>query len=224
MNNGDDSKTVAAKDIAGIRREYRHAQLDESDLDPNPVEQFRRWMDDAIQSGQIADPTAMAFASATSDGAPSVRIMLLKAFDEKGFVFFTNYESRKGREVEQNPRGALLFYWPPLDRQVRIEGVLKKVSREISVRYFSSRPRESRVGAWASTQSSVVAGRAELETRFHEFEKKFAAGEVPVPPTWGGYSLEPVQFEFWQGRENRLHDRFRYAKSGEGWTITRLSP
>ena len=212
------------KSIAGIRREYRSSRLDESDLDPNPVAQFREWMDEAIRSEKIADPTAMAFATASARGIPSVRIMLLKAFDEKGFVFFTNYASRKGMELDENPHGAILFYWPPLDRQVRIEGSIAKVSRKVSEEYFRSRPRESRIGAWASGQSGMLKGREELEQRFSTFEQKFGDGEIPLPPTWGGYRLNPVRFEFWQGRENRLHDRFRYDESGDGWTISRLAP
>ena len=169
-------------------------------------------------------PEAMAVATASADGAPSVRMVLLKGRDERGFVFFTGYESRKGVELAANPRAALLFYWDPLGRQVRIHGPVTRVAPEETDRYFHSRPRGSQIAALASRQSRVLASREELEARYAGLEHELEGREVPVPPAWGGFRLEPTEYEFWQHRENRLHDRFRYRRAGEGWTIERVSP
>jgi len=210
---------------ADLRREYAHARLDEADVSHDPFVEFARWFAEA-QDAQLTDPNAMTLATATPDGAPSARIVLLKAFDERGFVFFTDYRSRKGAELEANPRAALVFYWAELDRQVRITGGVALTSREESERYFRSRPLGSRLGAWASHQSLVIPGRAALEAQLREIEARFGDGDVPLPAHWGGYRVVPDAIEFWQGRENRLHDRIRYVREagGKGWRVERLSP
>lgn len=210
-------------DIAGLRREYMSESLDERDVHGDPVEQFRTWFDQALNAG-TADPNAMTVATANPRGRPSARIMLLKGFDERGFVFFTNYESRKGEELQSNPQAALVFFWNELNRQVRIEGRTSRVGREESERYFESRPRASQIGAWASTQSRVLSGRPELEAAFAAATERFAGREIECPPYWGGVLLEPERFEFWQGRPSRLHDRLCYHAADGGWQITRLSP
>jgi pyridoxamine 5'-phosphate oxidase len=208
-----------------VRREYIRASLDEDSVDGNPVTQFRRWMDEA-RSGGLVDPNAMTLATATPDGRPSARIVLLKFFDEDGFVFFTDYRSQKGGELEENPQACLLFHWVELERQVRITGPVEKASRMVAEEYFLTRPLGSQLGAWTSHQSTVLpGGRRQLEERLQEVAERFAGGAVPCPPHWGGFRLVPVAFEFWQGRESRLHDRIRYARlAPEGWTINRLSP
>ena len=200
----------------------RARPLDERDLDRDPFRQFERWFADA--TGRVRAREAMAIATAAADGAPSLRMVLLKGFDEHGFVFFTGYESRKGRELETNPRAALLFYWDPLGRQVRVEGSVARVASEESERYFHSRPRGAQIAALASRQSAVIGGRAELDARHAELERELAGSEVPLPPQWGGFRLAPDTFEFWQHRENRMHDRLRYRRDGERWVIERLSP
>lgn len=212
-------------DIADLRREYSRARLDERDVGPDPVAEFARWFAEA-ERAQLPEPNAMTLATATADGAPSARVVLLKAFDERGFVFFTDYRSRKGLELEQNPRAALVFYWGELDRQVRITGPVTPASREESERYFRTRPLGSRHGAWASYQSRVIPGREVLEADLREIEARFPDGEVPLPPHWGGYRVVPEVIEFWQGRENRLHDRISYVREGDGgrWRVERLSP
>ncbi len=211
------------RELADLREEYTKAGLDESDVDPNPIEQFRRWFEEALNAG-LHEPNAMTLATATPDGKPSARVVLLKGFDERGFVFYTNFEGRKGRELEENPRCALLFYWGELERQVRIEGRASRVPDGESDAYFASRPRGSQLGAWASAQSREVEGREILEDRLRELEAEYEGREVPRPPFWGGYRVEPDVFEFWQGRENRLHDRLAYGREGGMWRVSRLQP
>ena len=210
--------------ISDIRREYARARLDEADVSHDPIVEFSRWFAEAGDA-HIPDHTAMTLATATTDGTPSARIVLLKAFDERGFVFFTDYRSRKGAELEANPRAALVLYWGPLDRQVRITGRVTRTTQEESERYFRSRPLGSRLGAWASHQSRVSPGRAALEADLREVEARFGDGEVPLPEHWGGYRVVPEVIEFWQGRESRLHDRIRYSREGGArWKVERLSP
>lgn len=189
----------------------------------DPIDLFRRWHEDAAASGLLL-PEAVALATASVDGAPSVRMVLLKNVDERGFRFFTNYESRKAVELEENPRAAMCFYWSVLERQVRVEGAVSRVSSEESEAYFRTRPHGSRIGAWASSQSRPIESRESLEAREREAEERFRGREVPLPPYWGGYVLHPDRIEFWQGRANRLHDRLRYERDGEGWNVTRLQP
>ena len=209
--------------IDDLRREYARARLDEADVSHDPLVEFARWFAEA-QEAQASDANAMTLATATTDGAPSARVVLLKAFDERGFVFFTDYRSRKGAELEANPRAALVFYWAELDRQVRITGGVSLTSPEESERYFRSRPLGSRLGAWASHQSRVIPGRAALEADLREVEARFANGDVPLPEHWGGYRVVPETIELWQGRESRLHDRIADRKDGAGWKIARLAP
>jgi len=198
-------------------------ELKEGDLKEDPIEQFRIWFDEAKAS--ISDrPEAMTLATAGEDGRASARIVLLKDFDARGFVFYTNYNSEKGRELAGNPFAALVFWWPPLDRQVRVQGAVEKVSRAESDAYFATRPRGSQIGAWASEQSSVIAGRGDLEQRAREMEHTYDKVEIPCPPFWGGYRVAPTHVEFWQGRSDRLHDRFCYHQTGDNWSIERLSP
>ena len=205
---------------------YEHAAvgLRRRDLDPNPIKQFSNWFTAAIEA-ELRDVNAMSLATVGQDGKPSVRIVLLKGFDQDGFVFFTNYESEKGKQLEANPRAALAFYWIELDRQIRVNGTVEKTSRQESARYFRSRPLGSQIAAWASRQSEVVDARRVLDARFAEMSERYANGPVPLPPHWGGYCLKPEMIEFWQGRPNRLHDRFRYTRQTNGsWLIHRLAP
>jgi pyridoxamine 5'-phosphate oxidase len=197
--------------------------LREADADPDPLRQFQLWFDAAVAAG-LPEPNAMTLATCTADGVPSARIVLLKVCDERGLAFFTNYRSRKGRELANNPRAALVFFWPALERQVRVEGRVELVSADESDAYFASRPVNSRLGAWASDQSVVISGRDELERRQRELEAQFPDGRVPRPPHWGGYRVVPDVFEFWQGRPSRLHDRLRYRRVENRWVIERLSP
>ncbi len=199
--------------------------LTKRNVDPNPIRQFQKWYDEARASGiSEQDTTSMTLATATKDGQPSARTVLLKSFDERGFVFFTNYNSRKGKDLAENPRACLLFYWPQVWRQVRVDGEVEKVSEKESADYFQTRPLGSRLGAWASNQSEVIETRDVLEENYAELEKRFGE-DVPCPPHWGGYRLRPIEIEFWQGRENRLHDRLRYRLQRDGtWLIERLAP
>jgi pyridoxamine 5'-phosphate oxidase len=199
----------------------RKRPLDEAEVDPDPLRQFARWFEEAGEAG-IRAPEAMAAATATRDGRPSVRMVLLKGFDARGFVFFTGYESRKGQELAENPRAALLFYWDPLGRQVRIEGPVERVDEAESEAYFRSRPRGAQISASVSPQSRVVESRVMLEERAAELEA--AGGEIPRPPAWGGLRVRPETYEFWQHRANRLHDRLRYRRAGSVWIVERLGP
>lgn len=211
-------------DIAGLRHEYIGEGLRRADLDPNPIKQFDKWFAAAIKA-DIRDANAMALATTTPDGKPSVRIVLLKSFDEAGFVFFTNYSSAKGRELERNPHASLVLYWMEVERQIRIDGAVEKISREESEEYFHTRPVGAQIGAWASQQSDVIDGRRVLDARLAEMTQRFAGRDIPLPPHWGGYRLKPGAIEFWHGRANRLHDRFRYKRrAGGSWVIDRLSP
>ncbi len=210
--------------VADLRRDYALAGLSESDVAPDPITQFTRWFEQTL-AADITEPNAMTMATATRAGVPSARIVLLKGFDARGFVFYTNYESQKGRELAENPVAALVFHWVELQRQVRIVGAVEKASVEESDAYFQSRPRGSRLGAWASQQSAVLRGREELEQRLAALMDEYADGEVPLPPFWGGYRVIPASVEFWQGRTSRLHDRLRYTRPSDGgWQIARLSP
>jgi pyridoxamine 5'-phosphate oxidase len=232
--------------IADLRREYNLAGLRRKDLDPDPLVQFRKWFDQAtgakmsgrvraflirqykrllmVTGAQPLDINAMTLATVDKEGKPSARIVLLKGVDKRGFIFYTNYDSRKGRELADNPNAALDFYWGEQERQVCVGGKVNRLQTEESEAYFRSRPRGSQLGAWASNQSRVVSGRAELETHWQDFELRFHNKEIPLPPNWGGYVLQPDRIEFWQGRPNRLHDRFCYTRIPTGWKIDRLSP
>ena len=211
-------------DQAGFRHEYIGEGLRRRDLDPDPIKQFDVWFTAAAKAG-IHDANAMALATATLDGKPSARVVLLKDFDESGFVFYTNYASEKGRQLEENPRAALVLYWMEVERQIRVEGTVEKTSREESEQYFHTRPAGAQLGAWASRQSEVIDARRVLNARLEEITERFAQGEIPLPPHWGGYRLKPERIEFWQGRPDRLHDRFRYTRQKDGsWQIDRLAP
>lgn len=210
--------------LSDLRREYTLAGLKESDLDPSPFKQFDKWFQQALAAA-LPEPNAMTLATATLDGKPSARIVLLKGFDEHGFVFFTNYESQKGRDLSANPQAALVCYWIELERQVRISGCVSRAPVEESAEYFRSRPLGSQLGAWASQQSEVVDGRKILEDRLEQLTQEYQTKPVPLPPYWGGYRVAPETIEFWQGRPNRLHDRLRYTlQPGNNWLIERLSP
>jgi pyridoxamine 5'-phosphate oxidase len=211
-------------ELSGLRQEYDAHGLRRADLHSDPLEQFRAWFAAAI-AADIRDVNAMSLATATPEGRPSVRIVLLKGLDEHGFSFFTNYGSEKGRVLDANPYAALVFYWVKLERQVRISGPVERTSREDSAAYFHSRPAGARLGAWVSRQSEVIDSRQILDARLEAMKERFEDGEISLPPHWGGYRLRPEQIEFWQGRPNRLHDRFRYSRQADGtWQIDRLAP
>lgn len=209
--------------LADLRRDYALAALDRSDVDPDPIVQFTRWFDEARRA-DILEPNAMTLATATPDGLPSARVVLLKDVSARGFTFYTDYRSQKGEELAANPRAALVFLWKEIERQVRITGRVERVSREESEGYYRSRPAGSRVGAWASVQSSVLDSRATLEDAVAAAQARFEGTDIPLPPHWGGYRVVPDSLEFWQGRQSRLHDRLRYRALEGGWSIERLSP
>jgi pyridoxamine 5'-phosphate oxidase len=210
-------------DASSLRKEYTRAGLDRADLDPDPIVQFQEWFEKVIDA-DLHEPNAMIVSTASTDGKPSARTVLLKGYDERGFVFYTNYEGRKANEIEANPMCALLFYWGELERQVRIEGRASRLSGDESDAYFEGRPRGSRLGAWASEQSRPVEDRSVLEERVKALEAQYEGREIPRPPFWGGYRVEPDTIEFWQGRENRLHDRLVYRREDGAWRIERLQP
>jgi pyridoxamine 5'-phosphate oxidase len=210
--------------ISDLRREYASRSLGEADTDPNPIAQFRVWFDEALKS-EVIDANAMSLATASTSGEPSVRTVLLKELDERGFVFYTQYDSAKGRDLTPNPRAALLFYWAPLERQVRITGRVDRVPRAMSEAYFATRPVESQWGAWTARQSSEVDSREWLEQEYAAVRQRYATPPIPCPPDWGGYRVEPERIEFWQGRPGRLHDRLLYTRQHDGtWTRVRLAP
>ncbi len=215
--------STISKDLADLRREYSIKPLHRSDLDPDPIKQFDTWFEQAMQI-EAMDANAMSIATVATNGQPSIRTVLLKYYDPDGFVFYTNLGSRKTCEIDQNNNVALLFYWHELHRQVKILGKAERISAADNVRYFVRRPRESQIGAWVSRQSSIISSRTILENKFAEMKEKFANGEIPLPSFWGGFRVAPVSIEFWQGRENRLHDRFAFTATGSDWAIERLAP
>lgn len=210
-------------EISHFRRDYLKSGLKRESLDSDPVKQFAEWLSQARDT-DIADPTAMSLATVNAAGRPSQRTVLLKYFDKKGFVFFTNYNSRKAKDIGKNPNVSLLFVWLELERQIMINGTASRITTADSINYFLSRPKDSQIAAWVSNQSSMVSSRSILMQKFQEMKEKFGEGKVPLPSFWGGYRVEPTEFEFWQGRKNRLHDRFCYKRSEDGWDIERLAP
>jgi pyridoxamine 5'-phosphate oxidase len=212
-----------AKKMARLRRDYTFGKLEDRDVSADPFRQFTRWLEDALRK-KVLHLDTLALATSTKSGRPSVRMLLLKGFDRRGFVFYTHYDSRKGREIQTNPHAEIVFFWGPLERQVRISGRLAKLPAAESNRYFASRPRESQIGCWASQQSRPVKSRAAIEAACVLMEAKFRGKKIPRPPFWGGYRLVPETFEFWQGRASRLNDRIFYTKRGSRWSRTRLQP
>lgn len=209
--------------IADIRKDYKLQTLREEDVQSDPIEQFTQWWGEAVNS-KIEEVNAMTLSTASSDGVPFARIVLLKGLTKEGFIFYTNYESNKGRQLANNPRAALVFFWKELERQVRIEGTVEKVSVEDSEAYFASRPVASKIGAWASPQSSIIEGRSILEENVLKYKAQFGEEDIPKPPHWGGYIVKPFGVEFWQGRRSRLHDRILYTLKDDSWHIERLAP
>lgn len=214
---------IDKKKLQDIRKNYSKKSLDTKDVDLNPFEQFEKWFNEILKS-DIPEPTAFILATADINAKPSLRTLLMKGFDEEGFYFYTNYESRKGKELKENNNASILFFWPELERQVRIEGTVNKISETESFNYFETRPFKSKVGAWASNQSTVIESRMTIIRKFFLYLSKFHSKDIPLPPYWGGYKLIPDYFEFWQGRKNRLHDRVRYRLQNSTWVIERLSP
>jgi pyridoxamine 5'-phosphate oxidase len=210
-------------DLRDLRHEYAARGLDESELEADPIVMFGRWMADAVEAG-IGEPNAMVLATVAASGHPAARTVLLKGLDQDGFVFYTNYSSRKGQELAANPACALLFPWHDLERQVRVEGTAARMPEEENQEYFSARPRGSQVGAWASPQSTVVESRSALDRLYDEAAERFGDGQIPVPPHWGGFRVRPETVEFWQGRTGRMHDRLRYRRTPDGWATDRLAP
>ena len=211
-------------DLHNLRKDYKQDTLSKSQVDENPIVQFGTWMNEAISSTLVIEPNAMTLITSTPDGKPSARVVLLKSFDNEGFVFYTNYESRKGHELNVNPHACIVFDWHVMERQVRIEGIVKKVSPEESDRYFNSRPKSSQLGAWISPQSTFIDNRQELDDRRINIENQFKDKIITRPPNWGGYVLMPHTIEFWQGRQSRLHDRLIYIKTEATWILRRLAP
>ncbi|HKX84519.1 MAG TPA: pyridoxamine 5'-phosphate oxidase [Pyrinomonadaceae bacterium] len=211
------------QELADLRREYSREVLDETSVDADPFVQFGKWMNEAIAS-EMLDATAMVLSTVDAEHRPSSRVVLLKGFDERGFRFFTNYESRKGRELDANPNATVHFFWPELERQINIRGRVERATREEAEEYFRTRPVESRLGAWASNQSERLSSRAELEQKMKEVRAKYLGDDIPLPPFWGGFRVIPDRFEFWQGRPSRLHDRICYSLDSRKWKISRLSP
>jgi pyridoxamine 5'-phosphate oxidase len=214
---------LTKESLQNLRQDYRSAELSEQDIDQNPIAQFKTWFQQALDA-QLYEPNVMTLATASAEGVPSARIVLLKGLDEEGFVFYTNYESHKGRELQENPYAALVFFWAELERQVRIEGTVSKVDPVISTAYFHSRPHGSQIGAMVSPQSQVIKSRTELENHIIILKEKYEGQEVPRPEHWGGYVVKPSTIEFWQGRPSRLHDRIRYKFIDGSWIIDRLAP
>ena len=210
--------------VRDLRTSYEKGELDEASVARDPFVQFGMWLDEAVLDETLTEPNAVTVATVDDDGQPSARVVLLRGYDERGFVFFTNYESRKGRELAAHPRAGLLFYWGPLQRQIRIDGTVARLPADESDAYFARRPRGHRLSAWASKQSAVVPDRAFLEAQMARADERFRDVEVPRPPYWGGYRVSPRAFEFWQGRRNRVHDRIAYVRDGDGWRTERLSP
>ncbi|HRG80737.1 MAG TPA: pyridoxamine 5'-phosphate oxidase [Cyclobacteriaceae bacterium] len=212
------------KPISELRTEYTKATLDQATVDKNPIAQFEKWFHEALEA-EVLEANAMTLSTVTESGRPTARIVLLKGIEQNKFLFYTNYQSQKGKELDNNPACALTFFWPELERQVRIEGISERLESSVSEAYFQSRPRSSQIGAWASPQSTIIKDRSLLEVRAREIEKRFAGNEIlPKPNQWGGYAIEPFEIEFWQGRPSRLHDRIVYYKSENQWVIHRLAP
>lgn len=214
---------MAQMDLFTLRQDYKKAALSKESLAADPCQQLRDWMEEA-QRSELLEPNAMTLATVDSDGQPFTRTVLLKTFDQRGLVFFTNYESRKAKHIANNPKVSLLLNWLPLERQVSLNGVASKISSAESLAYFATRPFGSRLGAWVSDQSRVIKSRSLLEAKLEEMKKKFTSGDIPLPSFWGGYRVVPESVEFWQGRQNRLHDRFIYCRNEDGWDIERLQP